>query len=390
MDPRARSLLEKLLHAGDKVGAGVRSREAALTASHLASYRGETSLRAKEEFETTMNAARQQGAVALTWDGRQEGNGFIKRVDLLDGRALAAFLGIAPLADILAGAEAAFAPHEARYPVLGDVWQRWAQLRTVRGYQPDSVSDWLAAIQVIESARELGAAEGVAVPIREASVRLFKDSKRIEKLVGPVDVLLCSSVEAAPREPAAVWEELGLFREEHPALLAGNVIVRRGRVTACLDAPYSGLPTGSVLGLEGPAPAQVLTVENLTTFHSEAKRRYDENVLLIYTGGMPSPAWRAMCGRILRSVARGTRVSHWGDVDEGGFRIASVLARDAHAAGHALQPWKMHPDDVPEAVRRPATPYVLGRIQHFATLAGWQTLGEAVAAAGFTAEQEAL
>ena len=132
-----------------------------------------------------------------------------------------------------------------------------------------------------------------------------------------------------------------------------------------------------------------MTIENLTTFHSEAKRHCDEDVLLIYTAGMPSPNWRNMYIRLLKSVPSAIPVLHWGDVDEGGFRIAATLARDALSAGHTLQPWKMHPDDVPADVRRTATPYVLGRIRHFAEAAGWAALGAAVSA-GFTLEQEGL
>lgn len=389
MDARARELLEKLLRDSDKADAGVRSRAAALTQSNLAAYRSERSLQAKESFETTMQAARVQGAVSLVWDDPQEGNGFIKRVDLADSLALAAFLGHTPLADVLASASAQFAPHLERFPVLNDVLQRWSQLRPVRTLHPVSVLDWLDAVTVIESARQAATGDAIPVPIREASYRVFKDSKRIEKLVGPVDVLLCGSVEAARREPAAVWEELGLFREDHPALLAGNVIITRERASGYLDTPYVGLPAATVLGLES-VPRQVMTIENLTTFHSEAKRRCNEDVLLIYTAGMPSPAWRAMYRRLLQEVPKTSPVFHWGDVDEGGFRIAAALAREAQAAGHALQPWKMHPDDVPVEVRRKATPYVLERIQRFATAAGWPTLGAAVAEAGFTVEQEGL
>lgn len=388
MDSRARQLLEKLLHDGDKADAGIRSRAAALTQRNLADYRSERSLQAKESFETTVQAAQAQGAIKLIWDDPQEGNGFIKRVHLVDPRALAGFLGHTPLADILADVTAQFTPYVERFPVLTDILQRWTQLHKVRTLTPTSVQDWLDAVKVIDSTRDV-AADAISVPIREASYRIFKDSKRIEKLVSTVDVLLCGSVEEAPRDPAAVWDELGLFREEHPVLLAGNVIITRERVSAYLDTPYVGLPAATVQGLES-VPRQVMTIENLTTFHSEAKRRCNEEVLLIYTAGMPSPPWRAMYTRLLQEVPETTSVLHWGDVDEGGFRIAAALAREAKAAGHTLHPWKMHPDDVPVGVRRKATPYVLERIQRFAAAAGWSALGEAVSEAGFTVEQEGL
>ena len=388
MDTFARQLLEKLLRDGDKANAGVRSRMAALTQATLAAYRKEKSLQSKESFETTLQAARAQGAVKLTWDNPQDANGFVKRVDIVDPRALAAFLGLTPLADVLATAKERFAPFIDRFPVLDDVLNRWSQIRTVRTLNPNSVQDWLDGVKIIDSARDLLEGE-VYLPIREASYRIFKDSKRVEKLAGPVDVLLCGSIEAMPREPTAIWQELGLFREEQPALLAGNIIVRRERVTAFLDTPYTGLPAATVLGLSN-IPRQVMTIENLTTFHSEARRRHDEDVLLLYTAGMPSPAWRAMYGRLLQSVPAGTPILHWGDVDEGGFRIASTLASDVRATGHILLPWRMHPDDVSHELRCKATSYVLERIRHFAASAGWQILGEAVAEAGFTVEQEGL
>ncbi len=335
-----------------------------------------------------MLAAQAHGAAKLTWEDPQERNGFIKRVDLKDPRLMAGFLGQTPLSDVLAEIAEKFEQHYGRFPVLGDVLERWSQLRTVRSLTPASVQDWLDAVQVIDAAGD-ALHDEIVMPIREKSYRIFKDSKRIEKLATPVDVLLSASVETPPREPAAVWAELGLFREEHPALLAGEVIVKRERVTAVLDAPYSGLPAVTVTGL-GSVPRQVMTIENLTTFHSEARRRHTEEVLLIYTAGMPSPAWRDMYGRILKDLPDNVPIFHWGDVDAGGFRIAAALGAVACEAGHKIQPWKMHPDDVPEEARKKATPYVLERIQHFATAAGWHALGDAVATAGFTVEQEGL
>jgi hypothetical protein len=225
--------------------------------------------------------------------------------------------------------------------------------------------------------------------VREFSARLFKDSKRLEKLIGPLDILLSGSTEGEVRQEPSVLQELGLFREEHPVLVAGNVEIERERVTACLDRPYAGFPAATVRWLVSK-PSLVMTIENLTTFHSEARRRCDENVLLIYTAGMPSPAWRAMYSRLLGGLPKDVPVYHWGDVDEGGFRIAMTLARDAMSAGHTLKPWKMHPDNLPDDMRRKASEHTLERIRHFASAAGWPELGETIAEAGFTVEQESL
>ncbi|MBL0121654.1 MAG: DUF2399 domain-containing protein [Betaproteobacteria bacterium] len=111
---------------------------------------------------------------------------------------------------------------------------------------------------------------------------------------------------------------------------------------------------------------------------------------MIYTAGVPTPAWRAMYVRLLRELKLGVPVYHWGDIDEGGFWIAASLAHDASGAGHKIKPWLMWPADLPLARRTIAKPGTIARIKHFAMAAGWQDLGEAIAAAGFTVEQEGL
>lgn len=77
-------------------------------------------------------------------------------------------------------------------------------------------------------------------------------------------------------------------------------------------------------------------------------------------------------------------------LDEGGFRIASVLAKEAIKAGHVIKAWQMHPDDGPVEHRRPASTNTVNKMVYFATSAGWTSLGEAIAAAKFTVEQESL
>ena len=389
MDAKARNALTKLLEAGNRATAGVRSTPPALTRSQLADYQATRSLADKEAFEAAMKAARAEGAVALTWEKGLGEEGFIQRVELIDLDALAKLLGVETAASRLERAAAQLADLLTGFPVLTDVLARWASLKKVRTYGPEDAQDWADAARVIQfmtSARENRA---VDEPIREVSARLFKDSKRIEKLAAPVDVLLTGDVDAEPREAHDVWQEIGLFREEQPVRMAGRVVVARTRVTDLLDEPYGAFSAPSVVGLASQ-PKLVMTIENQTTFHSEARRRCDEDILLIYTAGMPTPAWRAMYVRLLKGLPPEMPVYHFGDIDEGGFRIAAILALDAQSAGHILQPWKMHPDDVPEERRVEASKHTLERIQRFASAAGWDELGREVAKAGFTVEQEAL
>ncbi|WP_114970402.1 Wadjet anti-phage system protein JetD domain-containing protein [Rhodoferax ferrireducens] len=384
----ARDLLAKLLDAGNKHAAGARARAPALTATHLKPYSELRSWQHKQECDETFLAARDAGAVTLQRDKLNPKDGLFERIDLVEVQALARFLGRSTYADQLAQTVAQLEPLKADFPVILEMIGRWTGMAKVRGLGPQDAGAWIDAAKTIRACASRSQ-DAIATPVREFSARLFLDSKRIEALPAQLDVLLSGSIEESPRTAAQVWQELGLFREEHPVLLAGLVHITRGRSAGLIDAPYMGLPAGTIQGVASKV-TEVITIENKTTFHSEAKRRQDHEVLLIYTAGMPSPAWRAMYMRLLVSLSPATPIFHWGDVDEGGFRIASTIAAVTKAAGFKLQPYAMSPDDVPTAMRVKASARTLERIHHFACAADWPDLGRSVLEAGFVAEQEAL
>lgn len=387
MTVSARAFLEELFRAADKKSAGVRKKDAVLTEFRLNDYRNLPSLQIKEGIEHEFRMARDAGAIALEWDQPGE-KGFIRRITLVDADRLANYLGIERSVHIVAQARERLVPFLPRFPILNDVIARWGKLKKVRMTDATQVDEWLDAIRAVAALTEHFTGEDT--PIREASARLFNDSKRLERLTGPLDVLLTGSIEIEARLPAEVWKELGLFREEQPVLLAGRIELARSRLSALIDQPYGGFASHAVLGVSGHMPSRILTIENLTTFHSEARRRQDADTLLIYTAGMPSPAWRAMYRRILASTPASALLFHWGDVDEGGFRIASVIASDARLEQRTLLPFRMAPEDIPIDVRRTASPAVLARMRTFASRAGWPELGDRIQEAGFTVEQESL
>lgn len=393
MEDLAKELLGKLLRSAEKSRAGVRSRAPALTKQHLAPYLATRSLTQKEAFDAVMLSVRAEGCISVTWDSGENTprspEEMIQRVDLVDAERLAQVLGRPMHAEILKQAELELATYVESFPVLQEVFRRWKELRQARGYGPDEASSWKEAIRVIEWAQSNQTSDGGILPIREASARIFKDSKRIEKLAPLIDVLLSGDLSASARTPDEILKEIGLFREEQPMRLAGSVLLERSRVSAILDEPYVALPAGTIIGVVGVLGC-VITIENLTTFHSEARRRCKENVLLIYTGGMPSPLWRQVYLRVLASLAPTIDLYHWGDVDEGGFRIAALIAHDAASVGRQVQPWRMHPDEVPLSSRRPATESVSRRMSLYAAKAGWNAIAEAVLVSQFTVEQEAL
>ncbi|PZQ10812.1 Wadjet anti-phage system protein JetD domain-containing protein [Pseudoxanthomonas winnipegensis] len=386
MNPLARKALERLLKSADKHQAGATVRGPVLTDSALSEYRELRSLKAKEDFEAVMAYAQSEGAI-MVLRHRRDPQGLIERVELIDVVKLASILGKVPHAMRVQSARQTLAAHLGEHPTLIDVLSNWEKLKKVRGSGPDVAGSWAMACDVIAYCQAQVALGATETPVRDASARLFKDSKRIESLVPYIDVLLAGNVEVDARPEAEVLQELGLYREPQPVRLAGNVVVRRERGAFPLDCPYSALPPSTVLGL-GSAPSQVLTIENQTTFHVWARQHCDSNVLCVYTAGMPSPAWRTMYLRLLSELPVSTPVLHWGDLDEGGFRIAAFLSRCASEAGHVLLPWKMRPNDVPESLCRAAPTRTLDRMVKYAGEAGWNDIAHELAEAKLVAEQE--
>lgn len=388
MNGLAQEILAKLLKAGNKTEAGLRTRSPAIGGKQLTKYHGLRNWHQKQECEEVFIAAREKGLISFTRDPINPHDGLIERIELIDLSGLAAFMGVDTHASILEEARTILAPLRERHPVIEAVLQRWASMEKVRGLGPDDVSGWLVAARAI-SLCKITHRPAAYLPLKEFSAKHFKDSKRLTKCKLQIDILLCDAIDSDPRPASQIWQELGLAPQEHPVLLAGNVQVDRGRVSGYLDAPYSGLSAATIRSIQGPV-TEVLSIENLTTFHTEARKRCDEPVLLIYSAGMPSPAWREMYLRLLQSVPLTTRVGHWGDVDEGGFRIASAIAQVAMEANHRLQPHLMAPENVPQEMRVPATSAKLQRMERYAIAAGWPEIGKELVEAKFTSEQEAL
>lgn len=386
MKELARNALKQLLRQADRKVAGVAKKIPGLTARHLKDYQALRSLPEKEEFDASLKHAQAIGAIRVYWPPGNR-DGFIERVELVDISKLAGLLETETASAVVSSAAERLRAWHAEFPVLGEVVERWGSLKTVRGSGPQDCADWTDACKAIGWCRSVVGAGSLETALRDASARVFRNSKRLEKLVPEMDVLLTGSIDGESREPTEVLQELGLYKEPQPVRLAGKVVVQRSRVTAVLDTPYSALPAEAILSLAS-VPAKVITIENLTTFSALARASSDAEDLLIYTGGMPSPSWSAMYDRLLASLPADVQIFHWGDVDEGGFRIAAFIAQLARAQHRPLKPWKMKPSEVPGSQRRDASGKVVERMGRYAQAAGWHDVAAEILEHRFVAEQE--
>jgi Uncharacterized protein conserved in bacteria C-term(DUF2220) len=390
MSVGARVLARLLVGGEGKISRGLAATDAtlALTAAKCPEYANLRSLDEQEAADGVIELAISRGAISGERT-RQGGSGAgFKRLRVVDLGRLAEFLGM-PLrqtqVDLAATALAAFKPC---FPVLEEIIQLWRSGKPVRGKLPEKHVELLDALRLVETRQSEDRSESI---LRHESVRLFGDSKRIERLTAWLDVLTSGEIAASGLHKDEIWSQLGLRREPQPMLVSGigSAAVRGQNIPLC--RPFIGLPIEAVESFH-INPAFLLTIENLTTFHDTVQRFPANAGLIVYTGGMPSPAWRRLYKKILLSLAPTVPIHHWGDIDEGGYRIAARLSRECASIGRDLQPWLMSPRDVPLRLRgdQALMPSSWQSMIYWANRADWPEIATDLARDPVRIEQEAL
>lgn len=386
----ARLVLERLLRRAESARRRSADRCVSQPMASVAEYTASlASLPELEAFHAEIALAERVGAIVVQRDARRGDGAKLLRLTVADLPALACHLGETLLEERVAEAERRLAPWCARFTVLNEVLALWRQGRKLRGRGSEIAGDLADAAAAVAARADDAGHERI---LRRESARLFGDSKRLEKLVPWLELLVTGELAASGLTKEDVWSSIGLRREPQPLLLAGRGTVALGDVGLPLVQPYLGLPVESVESVATTARS-VLSIENLASFHDAALANRSGATLLLYTGGMPSPAWRAAYARVLRALPPTLPVFHWGDIDEGGFRIAATLAVVALEAGRVLQPWQMSPASLPEVVVRQATvpdSASLAAMQRWAVCAGWPQVAEALARQPIGLEQERL
>ena len=388
----ARSALDKLLRKAERAWAQQAGREHTLLFSE-ASFPEYFKLPRREDKNAAhahLRNAERAGAISIEWDRRAGEDGQITRLRLTDADELAKELGEKPSWVAYQEAEELLLQRASISNVL-PVLERWRAGKLVRSMSPERVADFIDACKVIEVCRDGSATEDM--PTRRLSAKLFSDSKRIEAIGPALDVLTAESLDVPWRDLEDVYSGLGLVKMPQPILLAGLGAVELTDGTMLrIPKPYIGLATQSIKRITLADEARyVLSVENLTTFNEIALGKAGNFLgLIIYTAGMPSPALLRVYGQCIEeALSKNNRMRfHWGDIDLGGFRIAACLARK-HPSKLCL--WSMDPApycDTPS--RKQLSSDEIREITRIASLHGWESIAERVAADRRAIEQEVL
>lgn len=361
----AEDVLTRLLQRGERAALSGNVRAIQERFHDAGSDYWRMSLSERDKAHERLLAAEKVGAVELKW-ARQGGEDRpLEVVRLRDLDKLATFIGAQTAALAVARAREVLAPWLASTPRVGEILERWGALKAVRGLTPSSAGDFADALRVLDAAAASPDEDQI---VRVLSARLFDDSKRIEQLVRHLDVLTGETLLSPARHWDEVLSPLGLVKEPQPFLVAGAGYLLLADGEECpVVRPFVGVSSKAITGYRG-SPAWVLTIENLTPFHLASQLEGVGRGLVIYTGGMPSPAWARAYRSILASLPTAVSAYHWGDVDVGGFRIAAQIRR--HIVGDRLYlPWLM--DTSQKQAVREAGEGESKEMTRQANLAGW-------------------
>lgn len=337
----AAEILGRLLTSAERANARQgKPRGIVVTPATLPEYFGRVTAAELDEGHAELLDAERKGAIALEWHKRAGDRGQLKRVEIVDAEQVAKILGRKPAWELLKEAQSQLEPWRAR-PQVQAILDRWAAHEAVRGRSVGDVAGFIDALRVLDQLAVAPA--GVDRSLRRFSANVFRDSKRIDALYVELDLLTQDVGSTQPRGEDELFADLGLLVHPQPFLLSGNRLTAHvvGHGTLPVISPYVGIPPQYVEAVSGSID-YVLTVENLDVFHELALGSAGEvRGLLMYTPGMPSPAWRGAYARVLAALPHDTTVLHWGDTDRGGVRILEKLYQVASGAGRTVSPWRM-------------------------------------------------
>jgi len=160
------------------------------------------------------------------------------------------------------------------------------------------------------------------IPRRVFSVQYFNDSKKLEKLETRLIRIMTSF--GGFNADMDVLAQANIIKNPGYVYMKGNVVISCSGEIIDLKKLYGeiGLSTSLIENLEVKSigAKRVITIENLTTFHSYISK----DDFVIYLGGYHNEVRRKFLVKLYKSCFD-AEFFHWGDIDLGGFRIFNHL-----------------------------------------------------------------
>lgn len=257
-------------------------------------------------------------------DSKKMKNGVYSRVTLNIGNISKAydFIGRIPKADANQETEIILGKYatngnEILASYAKEQIERLKMNKTVKYHDGDTVAlkDLLHAIEIASENQN-------EIYIRDFSIRLFKDSKKFESIVEKFKNLVFEFGDYPAKE--TILDELNIVKTPTYVSVKGAARIWIGTQSIDLsvikgDIAFSSNTLKEITKVE-ISGSKVITVENLTSFHTFE----DKNAFIIYLGGFHNTIRRKFIKLIYKDNPD-QKYYHFGDIDVGGFLIYEHL-----------------------------------------------------------------
>ncbi|MBU3178409.1 DUF2220 domain-containing protein [Clostridium estertheticum] len=297
-----------------------------VTSSSLPDYFNEINSDLKDEINERCLNLNNKGFIEIHWKRYEEGN-IIEKVTLnvLKLEDIYKTLKRTQKQSMEAAAITILEPYLSEQNYLSnfskDITQRLQEKKSIKKYF--DIED-LVVMRDVLKALHLIIRQDVEIPKRVFSVYHFNDSKRLEKIESKL---------------IRIMIDFGGFDSELDVLAEANIIKNPSYVYLKGSGSFTindqkidlqklqgeiGLSISLIKNLvvNKLDVSRILTIENLTTFHSYKSR----NELVIYLGGYHNSIRRELLIKLYEFNIE-TPFYHWGDIDLGGFRILNHLKK---------------------------------------------------------------
>ena len=188
-------------------------------------------------------------------------------------------------------------------------------------YYEDSMTDYRDIWKAFRKLQEIRE----DIYIRDLSVKLYHDSKRLEYLRTRISGCLYRYGDYPDRD--TILEECNVIRTPSYVMIRGPVTITLGEQILDVGKLYGDIAfsTRSLKNITGITVygKKVITVENLTSFHRDD---FSGDEVLLYLGGYHNSVKREFLKK-LYSENMEIKYEHFGDIDAGGFYIYEHLRR---------------------------------------------------------------
>lgn len=300
----------------------------------------------KESFLEAAEELQRLGIVGLSWK-RFRGGDELSAIKLLNPRGLYTLLGLVYPPDELAAAcdaarDAASALEDSESFLASRTFLLWASENMKPGDTqssrdgaispvglPSAVSDLGRLLAVLPAHTRNGLLSGTTA--RALSIRLFADSKRLERILE-----LLAPLCARAKKAGLVMPDLSVLQRNYPQTLVSGrlefVLATGERIAneagTVVGFTLSGASSMSVIAALARKAAEsgprLLTVENLETFYALSESQLDRGFdAVMYSGGHPNRVVQLLAAAFARS---GFSIVHAGDLDPDGILIVQELS----------------------------------------------------------------